>query len=500
MRIMKFAHKFIALLSAVALSLAMFSCDTPEPVVEDSINFLQNPLVVDKDVATYDCGLTTSGAWKATSTDQWITVLTPNGEKGEALSIRVSANKEADDRIGGVKVTVGELTATLSISQEGNSAVGFISTENLSFSSEMEKKTVTVASTSGWEITSTEGDWFTAEKENNISLAITSEVNFSGSNRTGKVVVTTGDGSRTATVNLSQVYTQDLFLASSMYGRKLVYNSQGFFKSVSADNHTVLAEGINSFTMTTSWIDVVSGTEESSPKQRKIFIFEVDLDDNTTIDVTLPYDKNENYCGTVQMMTVQTAIHQANRPDYTVWGSINGDFFLEGNLPQGTVWRDGICLKDTFHGPTCTIFAMMKDGTAACLTQSEYASRKGEIWDALGGRQQLMQNGSVIQFSACPLEPRTAIGVSQDGKKVWMLIVDGRHEKHNTGSYGATYYALARIFQSLGAYEAINLDGGGSSTYITRDNGGDFNIINIPSNTNNLERAVVNGLAIMRKK
>ena len=52
--------------------------------------------------------------------------------------------------------------------------------------------------------------------------------------------------------------------------------------------------------------------------------------------------------------------------------------------------------------------------------------------------------------------PRTAIGSSKDGKEIIMVTVDGRQQK----SLGMTLTELANLMLELGAYNAINLDGG----------------------------------------
>jgi exopolysaccharide biosynthesis protein len=58
--------------------------------------------------------------------------------------------------------------------------------------------------------------------------------------------------------------------------------------------------------------------------------------------------------------------------------------------------------------------------------------------------------------------PRTAIGYTAEGYAL-MVTVDGRAPKH---SVGCTLYELARLMVELGAVNAINLDGGGSSTMV----------------------------------
>lgn len=60
--------------------------------------------------------------------------------------------------------------------------------------------------------------------------------------------------------------------------------------------------------------------------------------------------------------------------------------------------------------------------------------------------------------------PRTSIGVSQTGDSIFMMVIDGRIPR----SVGVTTSMLADVMRYAGAYEAVNLDGGGSSTLYTQ--------------------------------
>lgn len=60
--------------------------------------------------------------------------------------------------------------------------------------------------------------------------------------------------------------------------------------------------------------------------------------------------------------------------------------------------------------------------------------------------------------------PRTSIGFSEDNSKIIMMVIDGRVSY----SVGVTTSMLADVMRFAGAYEAVNLDGGGSSTLYTR--------------------------------
>ena len=59
------------------------------------------------------------------------------------------------------------------------------------------------------------------------------------------------------------------------------------------------------------------------------------------------------------------------------------------------------------------------------------------------------------------LAPRTAIGISADGRWLYALVVDGRQPGY---SMGAEMSDLVKLMLAAGAADAINMDGGGSAT------------------------------------
>lgn len=100
----------------------------------------------------------------------------------------------------------------------------------------------------------------------------------------------------------------------------------------------------------------------------------------------------------------------------------------------------------------------------------------GERWKprlALGGGPVLLESGAErITFDEevfwgsgmgqlSSRHPRTALGYTRDGRLL-LLVVDGRSD----ASAGATLGELARELQARGAHEALNLDGGGSTTLV----------------------------------
>ncbi len=78
--------------------------------------------------------------------------------------------------------------------------------------------------------------------------------------------------------------------------------------------------------------------------------------------------------------------------------------------------------------------------------------QKGEI--RITNEEEMMFTGKAIQDK----HPRTAMGYTKDGKLI-ILMIEGRNKQAG----GATLGQEARIFKDLGCWEALNLDGGGSS-------------------------------------
>jgi len=72
--------------------------------------------------------------------------------------------------------------------------------------------------------------------------------------------------------------------------------------------------------------------------------------------------------------------------------------------------------------------------------------------------------------------PRSAAGISPDGKFLYLLVIDGRQFK----SIGSTEEETALLLRALGSAEAINFDGGGSSALALRYPDGKVRVVNTP--------------------
>ena len=83
--------------------------------------------------------------------------------------------------------------------------------------------------------------------------------------------------------------------------------------------------------------------------------------------------------------------------------------------------------------------------------------------------------------------PRTAIGYNKDKSELILVAADGRRADY---SMGMTLLELAEFMSSMGCYDALNFDGGGSTTMVVKDE-----LVNSPSDFSG-ERAVYNMLVI----
>jgi len=114
----------------------------------------------------------------------------------------------------------------------------------------------------------------------------------------------------------------------------------------------------------------------------------------------------------------------------------------------------------------------------------------GEVAMAITGNTVLLKKRQVLAVDDSELHPRTAVGVDRDAKELIFLVVDGRQEF----SRGYTMVELGVMMRRLGAEDALNLDGGGSTTLAAvRD--GKLKVLNSPSDGS--QRAVPNGLEVI---
>lgn len=273
--------------------------------------------------------------------------------------------------------------------------------------------------------------------------------------------------------------------AKTELGQKIIAGSDGYVGQYFSDSTYTLAPGVQALEM-----KILSSTGLAV----KMFVLEVDLKEaHLTMKASSPNE--EGKLKTKQQMTLQALAY--DKSGSRVLAAVNGDFFAKDGTPQGIYYRNGTCLKGTMTDNVCTFFAITKNKRAIIGSYDEYDSYKENIQEAVGGRVRLMTNGNVLPQTVTALEPRTAIGVTDDNV-VYILVADGRNFWY---SNGMRYAEMGAVMKALGAKNAINLDGGGSSTFIIRKiagfEDGRFAIRNWPYDNGGVEREVANGLLVV---
>jgi exopolysaccharide biosynthesis protein len=124
----------------------------------------------------------------------------------------------------------------------------------------------------------------------------------------------------------------------------------------------------------------------------------------------------------------------------------------------------------------------------------------GAVYNAISGLPLIVEEGHISdeikpdEYYA-GVHPRSAVGLDREQKTLLLFIVDGRQPNY---SEGVTLPELAQITIEHGAYTAINLDVGGSSTLVIEDAQGRPKILNSPIHASipGVERPVGNHLGV----
>jgi hypothetical protein len=155
---------------------------------------------------------------------------------------------------------------------------------------------------------------------------------------------------------------------------------------------------------------------------------------------------------------------------------------------NGNVYWKGENIEDVGVEPT--LYMSRKNALS-------FNNRPGNVYNAISGDRMLVEKGDIVEgLDDEELDPRTAIGINRNGRYLYVVVVDGRQPFY---SNGATFQELAEIFKAQGAYFAMAMDGGGSSTLVVEGKDGSPKIMNSPIDNYipGRERPVGNHLGII---
>lgn len=185
-----------------------------------------------------------------------------------------------------------------------------------------------------------------------------------------------------------------------------------------------------------------------------------------------------------------------------VLAAVNGDFFTPEGRPLGPEVAAGKILSSRERPalgwrPGGDPWIGTVEREDAGLSAGIKVSRSDPLGaQVIGGFPELLDAGSPLlnaesgadrEFAALR-HPRTAVAYDPEARLLWAFVVDGRQGSYSSGM---TLGELTDVLAATGASEALNLDGGGSSTMVA-----DGRILSRPSDDDG-ERAVRNALAVV---
>lgn len=165
--------------------------------------------------------------------------------------------------------------------------------------------------------------------------------------------------------------------------------------------------------------------------------------------------------------TTKQAQSMQTRRKTNVVGAINaGGYDMSNGRPSGAFIMSGTPINE----PTGTTFWIDASGDAHITDAQKCnaALAKGNVLEAVASFGDIFVDGHArSDLDNSTRASRTAIGIKADGTVV-MFMVDGRQAPY---SVGMTMAEVAASMEDLGCVQAINLDGGGSSTFATQREG-----------------------------
>lgn len=248
------------------------------------------------------------------------------------------------------------------------------------------------------------------------------------------------------------------------------------------DTITKIADGVYEHEVVTN--------NEKGDNQKIDYLSEVEMSDSIKIVSGYGQDNGEEW--SLTSTTDQAKAYMKNHPGETVVSGINADFFNMGTgEPLGALVMEG----KAYHSANGRYyFGITKDGKPVIRNSADLS----DLQSAVGGDALLINNGQIMTENTAYGElhySRTGIGIKEDGTVITFVTYGNRAPV----SCGRTYLEMAEMLKNAGCVYALALDGGGSSTLISRPEGtSNLELRNHP--VDGAERQVSSSLLIVSTK
>ncbi len=204
-------------------------------------------------------------------------------------------------------------------------------------------------------------------------------------------------------------------------------------------------------------------------------------------------DKNQYW--KAEQLTKTVAYYESL--GYNVVGAMNTALAYDSNAPYGYMVYNGVVLgTPEIHKGAQTYLAI--DGEGNCELRSMSTPLDGSEVTAISANfGWLVKDGALVSKTVERTSSdasRSMIGIKADGTLVFCQV-DGRNAPFSSG---LSNYEMGEMMLSLGCVNAVNCDGGGSSTFVSKREGEDSNVMrSVPSDGS--ERATINSVIIVSK-
>lgn len=217
---------------------------------------------------------------------------------------------------------------------------------------------------------------------------------------------------------------------------------------------------------------------EAGPPREAVFIADIDL---TTPG--LRFTTTEPNGDAPRDTNTETTLEFVKRKHAQL--GINANFFSydkqENTDVRGLAFSDGVQVSpweshknalNISRDNVATIVHPVKDEFTSTATAPEVS-----LYNTVCGGMMLVESGKNVAHGDGKRHPRTCVGL-KPARHLLLVVVDGRHPDH---SEGMTHEELGALMLTLGATDAMELDGGGSATFVVADP--EPTVLNVPLGT-----------------
>ena len=254
----------------------------------------------------------------------------------------------------------------------------------------------------------------------------------------------------------------------------------------------------------TDWVPISRGIyaatgQADSPRLMRVYAIRIDTTAEGIEFFSTP-KAEEDFAENVKETVRQTALQFLEQHNLQV--AINANFYTpfsaETQRSPGPSSLRGLAVSQghvvSKNEKNWHAFLVFKDKRVEIVDVQDDSDPSAEVETAVAGNRILVKDGTILPQTDEAVHPRTAVGISKDGRYVYFVVIDGRQPEY---SGGTTYVETGQWLLQFGAWDGLNLDGGGSTTMVVRTQEEKVKVLNIPVGRGNVPNTLrYNGNAL----